>query len=147
MVFNTTINNISAISWRSVLLVEEFGENYQPAATLSRRAGTQKYVFEGYQLCLNFYDLLILFGIAITVRYLLCPADDSMRRYSPFSVCLFVNSFVRTSHIFVCWMWHFCGSLYEFSCICNIVVLWESYSSEIICLIAFIFGRIIGHDV
>jgi len=25
MVFNTTFNNISAISWRPVLLVEEFG--------------------------------------------------------------------------------------------------------------------------
>jgi hypothetical protein len=26
MVFNATFNNISAISWRSVLLVEEIGE-------------------------------------------------------------------------------------------------------------------------
>ena len=69
---------------------------------LSRRASTQKYVFEGYQLCLSFYDLLILFGIAIPVRYLLCPADDSMRRYSSFFVCLYVSSFVRTSRIFVC---------------------------------------------
>jgi hypothetical protein len=36
MVFNTTINNISVISWRSVLLVEEtavHGENHQPAAS------------------------------------------------------------------------------------------------------------------
>jgi hypothetical protein len=33
-VFNTTINNISAISWRSVFLVEETGvsgENHRPA--------------------------------------------------------------------------------------------------------------------
>jgi hypothetical protein len=33
MVFNGTFNNISAISWRSVLLVEETGvpgENHQP---------------------------------------------------------------------------------------------------------------------
>jgi hypothetical protein len=33
MVFNVTFNNISVISWRSVLLVEETrvpGENYQP---------------------------------------------------------------------------------------------------------------------
>jgi hypothetical protein len=37
MVFNTTFNNISAISWWSVLLVEETGvpeENHQPAASL-----------------------------------------------------------------------------------------------------------------
>jgi hypothetical protein len=36
MVFNATFNNISAISWRSVLLVEETrvpGENHQPVAS------------------------------------------------------------------------------------------------------------------
>jgi len=36
MVFNSTFNNISAIKWRSVLLVEETGvpgENYRPAAS------------------------------------------------------------------------------------------------------------------
>jgi hypothetical protein len=32
--FNTTfINNISVISWQSVLLVEETGENHQPVAS------------------------------------------------------------------------------------------------------------------
>ena len=30
MVFSATFNNISYISWRSVLLVEETGENHQP---------------------------------------------------------------------------------------------------------------------
>ena len=36
MVFNATFNNISVISWRSVLLVEEIGvpgENHRPAAS------------------------------------------------------------------------------------------------------------------
>ena len=36
MVFNATLNNISAISWRSVLLVEETGvpgENHRLAAS------------------------------------------------------------------------------------------------------------------
>jgi hypothetical protein len=33
MVFNTTFNNISVISWRLVLLVEETGENYRPVAS------------------------------------------------------------------------------------------------------------------
>jgi hypothetical protein len=36
MVYNTTFNNISVISWRSVLLVEGNGvpeENHQPAAS------------------------------------------------------------------------------------------------------------------
>ena len=32
MVFNATFNNISVISWWSVLLVEETGENHRPAA-------------------------------------------------------------------------------------------------------------------
>jgi hypothetical protein len=30
MVFNATFNNISVLSWRSVLLVEETGENNLP---------------------------------------------------------------------------------------------------------------------
>jgi len=33
MVFNATFNVVLFISWRSVLLVEETGENYQPAAS------------------------------------------------------------------------------------------------------------------
>jgi len=36
IVFNTTFNNISVISWQSVLLAEETGvprENHQPAAS------------------------------------------------------------------------------------------------------------------
>jgi len=36
MLFNATFNNISDISWRSVLLVEEIGvnrENHQPIAS------------------------------------------------------------------------------------------------------------------
>jgi hypothetical protein len=31
--FNATFNNISVISWRSVLLVEETEENHRPAAS------------------------------------------------------------------------------------------------------------------
>jgi hypothetical protein len=33
MMFSATFNNISAISWRSVLLVEEAGENHRPAVS------------------------------------------------------------------------------------------------------------------
>jgi hypothetical protein len=33
MVFNATFNNISVISWLSVLLVEETGKNDQPVAS------------------------------------------------------------------------------------------------------------------
>jgi len=31
MVFNSTFNNMSVISWGSVLVVEETGENHPPA--------------------------------------------------------------------------------------------------------------------
>jgi hypothetical protein len=34
MVFNVTFNKISFISWRSVLLMEETGENHRPVANL-----------------------------------------------------------------------------------------------------------------
>jgi len=33
MVFNVTLSNISAISWRPVLVVEEVGENHWPWAS------------------------------------------------------------------------------------------------------------------
>jgi hypothetical protein len=36
MVFNATFHNISAISWRLDLLVEETGKNHPPAASLKR---------------------------------------------------------------------------------------------------------------
>ena len=36
MVFNATFNNISVISWWSVLLVEETGENHRPVASHSQ---------------------------------------------------------------------------------------------------------------
>jgi hypothetical protein len=35
MVFNATFNNISVITWQSVLLVEENGENHRPVASPS----------------------------------------------------------------------------------------------------------------
>ena len=33
MMFSTTFNNISVISWRSALVVEETGENHRPVAS------------------------------------------------------------------------------------------------------------------
>jgi hypothetical protein len=33
IMFNATLNNISVISWPSVLLVEETGENHRPIAS------------------------------------------------------------------------------------------------------------------
>jgi hypothetical protein len=45
MVFNATFNNISDISWWSVLLVEETGENPQPAQVIDKL-----YLIKLYQL-------------------------------------------------------------------------------------------------
>ena len=58
MVFNATFNNISAISWQSVLLVEENvvpGENYWPAAsTLSHNVVSRTYRHEwGYVILIQ----------------------------------------------------------------------------------------------
>jgi hypothetical protein len=69
MVFNVTFNNISVISWRSVLLVEETGvpgENHRPAAnhwqTFSHNAllrrGRNKF-FNNLKQLLNIYLLII----------------------------------------------------------------------------------------
>jgi hypothetical protein len=67
MVFNTTFNNISVISWRSVLLVAETGvprENHQPTASheqpLSRQnivSSTPRHVY--------------LISITLSIRYTL----------------------------------------------------------------------------
>jgi hypothetical protein len=65
VVFNATFNNISAISWWSVLMVEETrvpGENYQPAEsnckTLSHKvvsiSSTQHHIPTPLE---NFHDL------------------------------------------------------------------------------------------
>ena len=44
MVFNATFNNISVISWRSVLLLEETGENHWPAASHSHTLSQMLYI-------------------------------------------------------------------------------------------------------
>jgi hypothetical protein len=54
-VFNATFSNISAISWRQVLVVEEAGENHQPCITIGY---TKKSIIQ-YIL---FYDKKISIG-------------------------------------------------------------------------------------
>ena len=39
IVSNATLNNISVVSWLSVLLVEETGENHRPSSDLRQIGG------------------------------------------------------------------------------------------------------------
>jgi hypothetical protein len=64
MVFNTTFNNISVISWQSVLLVEETGvpgKNHQPAVSLC----FQLFEVRGGSLFLLFFILMDLSPITV----------------------------------------------------------------------------------
>jgi len=65
MVFNATFNNISFISWRSVLLVEETGvpgENHRPVTshwqTLSRNVVSP---WTGFELGSWIYNCMCIF--------------------------------------------------------------------------------------
>ena len=66
MVFNATFNNISAISWRSVLLVEETGLNPEKTADLSQVSHKLYYILlHQVDLAMNGFELttLVLIGI------------------------------------------------------------------------------------
>ena len=52
MVFNATFNNIPVISWRSVFLVEELGENHRPAQVTDKL----------YLKCCIEYTTLVVIG-------------------------------------------------------------------------------------
>jgi hypothetical protein len=61
MVFDATINNISVISWQSVLLVEETGvprENHPPVASHWQRLVCINFFF--ISLKLNYLSILIV---------------------------------------------------------------------------------------
>jgi len=67
LVFNTTFSNISAISWRSVLVVEEAGvpgENHRPWAsnwyTLSLAAASRVHLFCNLQSWVRTHIVLVI---------------------------------------------------------------------------------------
>jgi hypothetical protein len=70
MMFNTTINNISAMLWRSVLLVEEtrvLGENHRPCC----KSPTNYNVRITFDLCMRKYaHLKLLTKINIYIYYI-----------------------------------------------------------------------------
>ena len=62
MVFNATFNNISAISWRSVLLVEEtrvLGENHRPVAIHRQTVGS--YNVDSLKMIFYMIFIIIIF--------------------------------------------------------------------------------------
>jgi hypothetical protein len=62
MMFNITFNNISVISWQSVLLVEETGENHQPAKshwlTWSHNVVSSTPCLRGIRTCVSGIDCI-----------------------------------------------------------------------------------------
>ena len=69
MMFNATFNNISDISWRSVLLVEETGvpgENHGPASIylLDCRYYIYIYLYTMYSQYIKFFNI-IFFSICL----------------------------------------------------------------------------------
>jgi hypothetical protein len=70
MMFNTTINNISVMLWRSVLLVEEtrvLGENHRPCC----KSLTNYNVRITFDLCMRKYaHLKLLTKINIYIYYI-----------------------------------------------------------------------------
>ena len=89
MVFNTTFNDISVISWRSVLSVEETGvpgENHRPVASLTNVIRSDEQVNQ--VIC-----MVTVFKNAC--NYLLAkPIDDTPR----FPYQLMFVSFNRSKH-------------------------------------------------
>ena len=93
IVFNATFNNISVISWRSVLLVEETGENHRPAAsrwqTLShnihRRSWHGPPPFYSNFLFTNLFSIKFLYFFIIS----------SLFPYFNLFVSIFIQSYVN----------------------------------------------------
>ena len=66
MVFNATFYTISVISWRSVLLVEEIGENHRPIASQTMTLFCIDYTspYTGFEL-----TTLVVIGMIAEVPY------------------------------------------------------------------------------
>jgi hypothetical protein len=78
MMFNATLSNISVISWQSVLLVEETGENHRPATSHWQTGVTVtifnsgnnykvliKFTLNDINSCNNEFEYIILFPLLV----------------------------------------------------------------------------------
>ena len=75
MVFNATFNNISVISWGLVLLMEESGEDHQPAAS------HWHYLKKTKKNVKVLYNILSWKTIAKNENYLLCFWPVELRKF------------------------------------------------------------------
>jgi hypothetical protein len=92
MMLNATFNNISVISWQSVLLVEETGENHRPVAshlqTLSHNVGhIQKQVLSD-RLMFLYMKLKAEIFRHISFATRLRPKYTSLTKYISRNKCL-----------------------------------------------------------
>jgi hypothetical protein len=100
LVLNATLNNISVMSWRSVLLVEETGENHRPATsdwqTLSHNVVSSTSPWAWFKL-----TRLVVIGTDCigSCKFLL------IFRYSPiiFNYIVWRSSWISNWHIKLFW--------------------------------------------
>jgi hypothetical protein len=106
MVSNATFNNISVISWRSVLLVEEtrvLGENHRPAANHLQTFSKFVFVATCLRIKIKLTSLQVNFTFKCTKsNCFFWPLSD----YNQLWIDLWMSSVVRSfpeifSHIFV----------------------------------------------
>jgi hypothetical protein len=117
-VFNTTFNNISAISWRSVLLVEEAGvpgENHRPAA----KSHCQTLSHIVIHLAHNLFPFLCLVQATYLVYFFMfCSSFHTLFTfYALFKFTYLVYFLCFVSVYIPCLLVMFCSSLYTlFTC-------------------------------
>ena len=94
MVFNATFNNISVISWRSVLFVKETGENHEPVAshwqTLSHNVvSSTPHLEQGFnsQLQLGLMEELIILLIYSKIEVPLIRDESAHKKQEQTLLC------------------------------------------------------------
>ena len=100
MVFNTTFNNISAISWRSVLLVEETwipGENTDPSRVTDKLYNIMLYTLPWSRFELTTSVVYIILKNSCLLTQQKCSWCRKTLIYCPLIYChkIFRNQFPR----------------------------------------------------
>jgi len=78
MVFTATFNNGSAISWRSVLLMEDTGENHHKCSSILVYCGICEYT---YKTIFLFLDIMYVSDQSLSPRNIFKPSLSDIYRY------------------------------------------------------------------